>query len=236
MKVDLKLSVPDSLHDITLGQYQKYVKIAEPIEDDTDEANDFLNKKIIEIFCDVSLKEVDSIPVVEVDKVTSIITNAFKEKFSLIRRFKLLDVDMGFIPNLHQMSLGEYVDVENNIVDWQNMHKAMAVLYRPVNFSQRDKYGIAPYNPSEEVSHLMKEMPLSVVMSSMVFFYDLGMELSKATLNYLEFLTKKEKGKSSSRLKHHLEQNGVGINQFMDSLKVMSSNLTMLQNKTSISV
>ena len=58
---------------------------------------------------------------------------------------------MGFIPKLDDISLGEYIDIETNISDWQKMHKAMAVLYRPVNFKLGNKYGIAPYEVKEEV-------------------------------------------------------------------------------------
>jgi len=46
----------------------------------------------------------------------------------------------------------------------------MAVLYRPVNFTSKERYTIAPYEPSDEISELMKEMPLSVVMSCTLFF------------------------------------------------------------------
>jgi hypothetical protein len=36
----------------------------------------------------------------------------------------------------------------------------MAVLYRPVNFRSKERYTVAPYEPSDEVSELMREMPL----------------------------------------------------------------------------
>ena len=122
------LQVPDSLGDITLGQYQKYLKIIEANEGD-DNAAEFINLKTIEIFCDIEFKDVLSIPLGEAEKVLSIISKAFEEKPELIRHFKLLDVDMGFIPSLETISLGEYIDVENNISDWKTMHKAMAVLF-----------------------------------------------------------------------------------------------------------
>lgn len=220
----IELNVPASLNAITLRQYQKYLKVAD--KNKTEEYADFLNKKIVEIFCNINLNEVEKIPVVEFDKVLGIITKAFEENQSLNKKFKLLDVEMGFIPKLDDMSLGEYVDIEANISNWQEMHKAMAVLYRPVNFNQKDKYTIAPYSPSEQINELMKEMPLSVVMGAVVFFYNLGIELSKASLNYLQQTMKKAK---TSRLKEALEQNGDGINQFMDSLKETSQNLTKLQ-------
>jgi len=220
----IELEVPSSLKSITLGQYQKYLKVAD--KNKGDEYNDFLNKKLVEIFCNVDLKDVENIPFVEFEKVLDIIQKAFEKKWGLTRRFKLLDVDMGFIPKLDDMSLGEYVDIESSIGDWQEIHKAMAVLFRPVNFSQKDKYTIAPYSPSEEIKQLMKEMPLSVVMGAVVFFYNLGIELSMASLNYLEMEIGRAK---TSRLKEALEQNGDGINRFMDSLKETSQNLMKLQ-------
>ena len=218
--VQIELSVPDALSDITLGQYQKYLKILDQNKDD-DNAAEFINMKTIEIFCDVDFKNVLKIPLSEAEKVLTIINKAFEEKPDIIRHFKLLSVDMGFIPNLERISLGEYIDVENNIVDWQTMHKAMAVLYRPVNFRSKEKYTVAPYEPSDEVSELMKEMPLDVAMSSMVFFYDLGMELLKAIPTYIQKNLTEEQ---TYLLKQTLAQSGVGINQFTHLLEGMSLN------------
>ena len=218
--VQIELSVPDALSDITLGQYQKYLKILDQNKDD-DNAAEFINLKTIEIFCNVNFKDVLKIPLGEAEKVLTIINKAFDEKPDIIRHFKLLSVDMGFIPNLERISLGEYIDVENNIVDWQTMHKAMAVLYRPVNFRSKEKYTIAPYEPSDEVSELMKEMPLDVAMSSMVFFYDLGMELLKAIPTYIQKNLTEEQ---TYLLKQTLAQSGVGINQFTHLLEGMSLN------------
>ena len=105
------------------------------------------------------------------------------------------------------------------------MHKAMAALYRPVNFKQKEKYTVAPYEPSEEVSNLMKEMPLDVVMSAMVFFYDLGKELLRAIPSYIQKNLTEEQ---TYQLKQTLAQNGVGINQSMHSLEEIFSNSTKL--------
>jgi hypothetical protein len=176
---------------------------------------------------------VSKIPLKEYQKVLQILNNAFEEKPKLIQRFNLLDVDMGFIPKLDDITLGEYVDIETNISDWQKIHKAMAVLYRPVNFKAKEKYGIAPYKVNEEIQELMKEMPLDVAISSMVFFYALGKELLVAIPKYLEQQVKKE---DMQQLEIHLEKSGVGINQFMHSLKEMSETSMQLLSSHSTSV
>tara|TARA_R110002110_G_scaffold245113_1_gene461577 strand:+ start:210 stop:926 length:717 start_codon:yes stop_codon:yes gene_type:complete len=233
----IELEVPTTLSDIKLWQYQKYMKVIEQNKtedaEDKDKINDFLNMKLVEIFCNVSLKEVSRIPLKEYQKVLVVLNKAFEEKPKLIQRFSLFDVDMGFIPKLDDITLGEYVDIESNIVDWQKMHKAMAVLYRPVNFKAKEKYGIATYKVNEEVQELMKEMPLDVAISSMVFFYSLGKELLGAIPKYLEQHLKKE---DMQQLEMHLQKNGVGINQFMHSLKEMSGTLMQLPSFHSTSV
>ena len=233
----IELEVPTTLSDIKLWQYQKYMKIMEQnkIEDaeDKEKVNDFLNMKLVEIFCNVSLKEVSKIPLKEYNKILEVLNKAFEEKPKLIQRFDLLDVDMGFVPKLDDITLGEYVDIESNISDWQKMHKAMAVLYRPVNFKAKDKYGIAPYKVNEEIQELMKDMPLDVAISSMVFFYNLGKDLLGAIPRYLEQNMKKE---DLQTLDNHLQKNGDGINQFMHSLKEMSETSMQLPNFHSTNV
>jgi len=223
--MEVKILVPDTLEEVTLRQYQEYLASIEGLDEELHA--DIMNKKLIEAFCGIEYELVDSIPMIEVEKLLEALKMAFERDYEHTLRFKLLDVDMGFIPKLDDMSLGEYIDAENFLGEWQDMHKAMAVLYRPVNFKQKDKYTIAPYKPSDEMQELMKEMPLSVVMGVMVFFYRLGMELSAATLNYIQQTLEKNPD-ITSQAKTALEQSGVGINQFMHSLKEMSEDLMKL--------
>ena len=225
IKEKVKIVVPNSLSEVTLGQYQEYLKSIDKLDPEKDART--INKKLIEHFCGIEEKMVDKVAYKDVIKVVNVISSAFDKDYELVQLFKLLDVQMGFIPKLDDMSLGEYVDAENFLGDWQNMHRAMAVLYRPVNFRKKERYTIADYSPSDEISLLMKEMPLNVVMGCMVFFYRLGMELSQATLTYIRKTVKTD---TTSDLKEALEKNGVGINQFMHSLEEMSENLTKLQN------
>jgi len=225
----IELEVPQTLNDITLEQYQKYMKVMDAHKDaeKTDELTNFLNMKLVEIFCNISLAEVDKISVRGFNKVLEILNKAFSEKPKLITRFVLEGVDMGFIPKLDDISLGEYIDIESNISNWQKMHVVMSVMYRPVNFRLGDKYTIAPYEAKEEVQQIMKNMPMDVALSAMLFFYDLGKVLLQAIPRYME---KNLSKKDMQQLEAHLQKNGGGINQFMHSLKEMSFDLNKLQN------
>jgi hypothetical protein len=225
MQKDIKLIVPDSLHEIELGQYQTYLASIENL-DATEDAEQ-INRKLIETFCGLKPEQVNLLPLTSVESLLKVLSGAFSEEFELIRHFELDGVKFGFIPKLDEMSLGEYIDLESTFGDWEKMHKAMAILYRVVNFEKGEKYDIVSYETNEELAEAMKMMPLSVVMSCMVFFYSLGTELAQATLSYTQKVVKESS--TTSQVREALELNGVGINQFMDSLKAMSEDLMKLQ-------
>jgi hypothetical protein len=72
----------------------------------------------------------------------------------------------------------------------------------------------------------MQNMPASVALGALVFFYRLGMKLSKHTMDYsLKQMTEEQLQQVESKF---LEANGVGINHFMQSLEEMSHALTKL--------
>ena len=106
------------------------------------------------------------------------------------------------------------------------MHKAMAVLFRPITKHYKQLYDIEEYESSSKYEDYMRRMPLNVALGALVFFYRLGMKLSRYTTDYsLKALSKEELSEVERTL---LEKNGVGINQFMQSLEEMSQNLMKL--------
>ena len=161
----LELNVPTSLSEIKLAQYQKFLKIAEQNED-----SEFLHQKMVQLFCGVDLKDIASIKHKDVMEITHSLTEMFKTKHKFIQRFKMGGVEFGFIPNLENISQGEFVDLDTYISDWSKMHKAMAVLYRPITKKINDKYQIEDYNGSITYSDVMKHAPLDVVLGATVFF------------------------------------------------------------------
>ena len=232
MQKDIKLIVPDSLHEIELGQYQEYLAAIENL--DATEDVEQINRKLIETFCGLKPEQVNLLPLASIESLLGVLSGAFSEEFELIRHFELDGVKFGFIPKLDEMSLGEYIDLESTFGDWEKMHKAMAILYRVVNFEKGEKYDIVSYETNEELAEAMKMMPLSVVMSCMLFFWHLGTELAQATLNYTQKVVKESS--TTSQVREALENHGVGINQFMRSLKAMSEDLMKLQPYRSTNV
>ena len=122
------------------------------------------------------------------------------------------------------MSLGEYVDLDNNASKWEMMHIAMNVLYRPIKVSKLGKYSIEDYSVSNPEK--MKDMPLDAAIASLFFFYHLGMELARDTILSLD----KQQQMEIYQGQQTLEGSGVGINQFMDSLTEILQDLKISLN------
>ena len=215
MKVEVY--IPDTLSEITLGQYQKYLKIQEENEDEN-----FLAMKMIEIFCGLRGDTILAMKANSIIDITTILSEMFNEKPQLVKEFKMNGKTYGFIPKLEDMSFGEYIDLDTYIGDMENIHRAMGVLYRPIKQRHKDKYIIEDYQGEE--SDIMKSMPMDAVLSSILFFYHLGMDLSQAMMSYL--------GKEEMNLVQQqlLEESGGGINHFSDSLKEILEDLRISLN------
>jgi hypothetical protein len=121
--------------------------------------------------------------------------------------------------------MGEFIDLDKYISDWQQMHKAMAVLYRPLKHKKGDLYLIHDYEGTEGFAEIMLDAPVNVAMGAMLFFYHLGNELSKHLTDSLVSQLKED-----SEFQQTLEQSGVGSSQFTHSLKEMSESLKKLQS------
>lgn len=215
MKVNI--TVPENLSEITLEQYQKFERINNEENQDTS----FLMHKMVEIFCNIDLKDIAKVRYSDVQKIIAQINEAFNVKHKLIRTFEMQGVEFGFIPVLDDMTLGEYVDLDENLSDWDKMHKAMSVLYRPITLRKGERYQIEEYD-GMKYQDVMKKMPLDVVMGAMVFFYHLNRELLQTTLNFLQ---REAEETLTIQQRETLERNGVGISQSMELLRVMLPNL-----------
>ncbi len=216
MKVNL--IVPESLNEITLGQYQKFHKLVTNNPD-----SEFVRQKTVSIFCNVDMKDVRQIMLSSIDEVYNGLIELFNGSPELISRFTIDKIEFGLIPNFDEMSAGEFADLDDYNSDVEQWHKCMAVLYRPVTKKLAKFYDIEPYKGTEQYAEIMKDTPISIVLAVQVFFYNLSKELLTATMDYLEQLPQSDKQiivEKASSLK-----NGDGIIAFMQSPKEMLSKL-----------
>ena len=214
MKV--KLSIPTTLNEITLGQYQEFDKL-----DLTKEAE--VQSKMIEIFCKVPVEVVRSMKAKDINDICVIINNMFDTEHQLINRFQMNGIDYGFIPDLENMSFGEYEVLDTFMGDNDNLHRAMNVLYRPIDLKQGQRYTLKEYDP--DVNEEAKNYPLDAVFGAMVFFYNLGKDLSTVILNS----SSKQNEENLAQYLGSL-QNGDGTIPSMESLTEILQNLKISLN------
>ena len=217
----LEINIPTELAEVKLSQYQKFLKVAQDNEEDV-----FINQKMVQIFCGIDLKSVSEIKYKDVVEITNSLGRMFDVKsHKFVQRFKMGGVEFGFIPSLEDISFGEYTDLDNYLGDWEQMHRAMAVLYRPIKTNAvNGSYEIEKYNGSSTYCDVMKHAPLNVVLGANVFFYNLGNELLSSSMDYLD----RETAKLTTQQQRNLETDGGGILQSMLLLKETLPDLMQL--------
>lgn len=212
----INITIPENLNEITLYQYQRFEKL---IKDN--EPSEFVNQKTIEIFCNIELKDVARIRIAEVSEILKHINGLLQQKPKLTQTFKLGVYEFGFIPKLEDLTSGEYIDIESYLSDTQTLHKAMAVLFRPIKTKVNKLYTIEEYESSDKYSEVLKYMPLDVALGCMLFFSTLLNDCVIGLTDYIQ-----NEAEQSEQVKKILEKNGVGINQFTQQLKETFSTLT----------
>ena len=218
----IELNIPDKLSDITLGQYQRFDKIQQQFEEKTiDEVA--LKINIISIFCGIQKDNVRKIKGAQVEQMLDIIMPMLTEKVGPLKhRFELNNKEYGFSPNLEDMTFGEYVAADTFIPKWENMHRVMGILFRPILRRHGETYSIEEYKVSESLE--FKDMPLDICFSSLFFLTSLGLDLLK---NITDYLAKQPSDKQQQKLT--LNPNGGGMGRFTASLKEILEQLKISQ-------
>lgn len=218
-----EIVIPTSLSEIPLKSYQEFMKVVEKSNDE-----EFIGQKTIEIFCGLKMKDVVKVKWSDVKSLTLHLNEIFKTKPKFQATFKIENTEFGFIPNLEDMTFGEYIDLESNISSVETFHKAMAVMYRPITKKVKDRYEIFEYKGTDEFSDVMKYAPLNVVLGATVFFSTLGSDLVQHTLTCLEMELKKNPKLMTLANERNLIKDGDGTIQSMHLLKETLQSLMKL--------
>lgn len=228
MKV--KFQVPASLKDIPLKDYIAYQKILDANKDAQE--SEFVAMKMVSIFCNVSYEDLQKLSLTQYDVVVQMLQDVFGQKPTFRNRIKIGDTDFGFIPKLDDISLGEYVDLENYMKSPTTYHKAMAVLYRPVTLKVKETYLIEDYEGSDKYAEFFLDCDLETTLGAMLFFWNLGKEL----LNDMKTSLQEELMITNMESEHSLDSVGDGISPSFISQMEASLELMKSQNWHCINV
>jgi hypothetical protein len=177
----MKVLIPENSKDITLLQYQKFTELQ--LREDLN-PHEF-NVRKIQIFTGLKPNEVKLISSADYADILSKIDIALNQECEFEAIVNIKGIEFGFIPNLDKITAGEFMDLNDNQNGVENLHKVMAVLFRPIK--KKDTFGnyeIHPYLGTEENAEIMKLMPMNAVTGAMVFFSNLANELVSYTQKY----------------------------------------------------
>lgn len=170
------INIPDNLNEITLWDYQQFLKIEDPTPVD-----------VLKTFLGLTDNIVKRMPKVQVDSISNHILKMFEEKPELTTTFTYKGRRYGFIPELDKLSWDENSVVSDNLSEWDKVHVAMRVLYRPITTKRKGKYIIEDFDPDEHEKNIneMDLMPYGIALGAMLFFYHLANDLLSYIPNYL---------------------------------------------------
>lgn len=221
---DIKVTIPTEIEDIRLGQFQEYVKLTESLGEDAP-INEFVKMKLVSIFCDVPMD------LVREGFKSTVVDDISKRVLTLARKlteptegefkptFKLGDTTFGFINDFEEMKAGEFADLSTYITDINEVHKAMAVMYRPIEKTKhnkllkKDQYILTKYNGTAKYATLMKQMPAIKFVEASFFLTNSFIQLRECFLTSMAnhpMMT----DQTSIALKQFLAQNGAGTKHF----------------------
>jgi len=181
-----KIEIPTTLDDITLDQFKEYSLM---ISRETEEDLTF-KKQVINLFCTGDTEKIEFFKKKQIDSIFADFTAMLESERNSFEKIVTIEgKEYGFIPNLKDLSIGEFSDIETLMKDgvFENIEKVLAVLYRPVINKVKHLYNIADYDGLNDRDVLfLNKFPVKNFHGTMVFFLIIAKELLTHTHQYLK--------------------------------------------------
>ncbi len=187
---DKEYQIPERWTQVKLGDYQNYIEQTKDVNEAVT-----LNLLTISCFTGIPYEKVEKIRKGDVDLVLIEFEKLLSKKMNttLNMIIEIDGVEYGFNPNLKDMTLGEFVDLDNYLEDaWKNMHIIMAILYRPITSKKKKKYSIEEYNgvDMKRAEMFRDKLSIATANGASSFFLHIGNEYH---MNLLSSLSKEQK-------------------------------------------
>ena len=187
-----KYNLINSWDDVTLETWSRLVEGEKKQKTRTKQAVDSISA-----LSDMPKRLIKELTLKDVSLILEKITEVQKKGSTKLKDKITIDGEQyGFHPNLEEVTLGEYADLENHIQNGveKDLHKIMAALYRPIVDTEGKLYSIETYDTKTKAlrAEKFKKMKASDVQNALVFFWTLGKELLKILPLYLTAKLRKE--------------------------------------------
>ena len=205
-------SIPTSWSQVSLGKYMDYMLDIEGVEDE-------LAQTIITIsaFTDAPKQVLQDCKKSDIDAVMSELGKLMEQETN--KHLNLIitidNIDYGFHPNLHELKLKEFVDLDNKLADgWSAMDSVMAILYRPITEQKGDKYKIEEYDfrSAKKRAEIFRDnLSVNTVNGAASFFLTIATDYISTMQVYTKSLSRRERRKLLKQKKNNLKKNMAGI-------------------------
>ena len=178
-----KVEIPNDWNGISIRMYQEFEKLKKK-----NLKEDEFNLEVLAAVCGLNRKMVERMEARSLNKVLKNLKflAVQPETEKLQKKVEWNGATYGFIPNLSEITMGEYIDIEGHCKEaHNNLHKIMSILYRPIVKETKTRYSIEPYSPSDEIDEEFLDFPILPSMSALSFFFLLGRKLPVALVKSL---------------------------------------------------
>lgn len=181
-----KITIPESLSEVKLKDYQKFIKLTskEGISEE------FSNRKAFELFLGVNGMAYHGMRMRDREYLMDELRVVLSEKPELQQTFVIGDIEYGLIPDWDEITFKEFhdlSDLKDTVVD---LHRILAILYRPIINKKGRLYSIQSYNGYEIRQEIMSESPASVGLGVIFFCSKVSLQLLKPISTFLPQVVK----------------------------------------------
>ena len=210
----VKIEIPEALADISVEKYKKFVMMA------TEENGD---EQALYHFCGLTPDQQENMKKKDRDYIRGKIGVVLNEKPALVKTFKYNGVEYGFHPKLEDISMGEYVDLDEYLKEpYKNAEKVLGVLYRPITSKMYGRHLIETYDPDKHNGLGFQDLGAHIFLGCLLFFYRLEISL---LITFLRFSQKEQQTNRALTSKRSSQESGVGMAQSIRLLEVISQSL-----------
>lgn len=171
----VSIEIPENLSDIKLSAYKKFILLAN--EENGDEV-------ALHYLCGIDPRMQQGMKKKDLDEIRIQIGNVLSEKPSLVKSFTFKGKEYGFHPKLEDISMGEYVDLDEYLKEpYKNAEKVLGVLYRPITKKIFGRHSIETYDPDIHDGLGFQDLSADIFLGCLLFFYRLEINLLKTFLH-----------------------------------------------------
>ena len=178
-----KYNIIKSWSDVTLENWIKLIEATEKVT--SQEALATINA-----ISEIPKKLIKELSIQDIATIMKYVSKLQLEENSSLHQIITIDGQQyGFHPNLEEITLGEYADLETMIQNGikEKMPEIMAILYRPIVEKEKDVYSIQAYDGNIRIrTEKMKKMTAEQVQGALVFFWNF---VNKYLMTMLLYLT-----------------------------------------------